>query len=564
MAEASISVLTGLGFSPALAERALQLEGGDVQRAADLLLTNPPPLQSEPVVIDDDAAVVSSCRVSQGQHLPVADGSTSSGDVALSHLVAMGFDARVAAEALRRAQNDLEAAMENLLSPAQLRESAADVDVFSESQGAHVNVSSDLTGIASPSKPSRAHEYSQSLRTAENLTRNCAKSRFKDRDDEVRTDNAKPSSSALSRSQSASSLEKIPKSSSEASSAGKSHDAYTVAHVSSDLVFGAAAFEKVRHGGSPNQALDTRSSPKVNVKKMVEASVDGVKNMKGQRGELYVTQMLASCYNQGLWMHGPPSSPVNCQVIPAMHHIFAEFDKLAPKDSKRVNAFTALANACQDCQQVQAREILRIFGDLTAQTETFEGQLRYSLVRQKEAALDRYITRQHRNCDKDHRVVSPWQQRAHLISGYVVLIGDKFGLDGMVAAQSDRFLPQVQGEIGLTSAEAVMAELRRELCPKEWLQTLLADINNQTDGSERLIDRNCIFKWVEANMSSEAAHMVFYDKERAYEFEDLDPKKPTDENCYNPFLSPKVLVDMLLKTGMLEKASSSRKKFKFW
>jgi len=214
----------------------------------------------------------------------------------------MGFDAKAAAEALRRAQNDLEAAMENLLSPVQLQESAAEVHASSDSQGAHVNDSVDLTRIASPSKPSRAGKDSQLPRTADNPTRLCAKSRIRDRADEVKTDVAKPSSSALSRSQSAPSSEKIPNSSSEAAIGGKSHDAYTVAHVSSDLVFGAAAFGKLRHGA--NQALDKHSSAKVNVKKIMEASVDGVKSMKGQRGELYVTQMLANCYKQGLWMHG--------------------------------------------------------------------------------------------------------------------------------------------------------------------------------------------------------------------------------------------------------------------
>jgi hypothetical protein len=296
------------------------------------------------------------------------------------------------------------------------------------------------------------------------------------------------------------------------------------------------------------------------VKKMLQASVPGVKQMKGQRGERYVTEMLESMQTQGLFTHGPPSSALNSQLIPSLQHIFAELSKRPPKDIKRVSSLTALAHACQDCQQVQAREILRIFGDLTSQNDTFEGQLKYSLVRQKEAALDRYISRRHASCDEDHSRVNPWQQRAHLISGYVSLIGDKFGFDGVTAANSDRFLEQVKGEIGRVTPQKLMADLRQDMCSKEWLQTLLADINNQTCGSDRIINRDCIFKWVKDNMSEEAAHLVFYDEDRSAEFEDLDPKAPTKENEFQPFLSPKVLIDMLLKAGMLQKVNASKRK----
>lgn len=146
-----------------------------------------------------------------------------------------------------------------------------------------------------------------------------------------------------------------------------------------------------------------------------------------------------------------------------------------------------------DCQQVQAREILRIFGDLTAQNETFESQLKYSLLRQKEGALNRFISMKHECCDKDHTEVQPWQQRPHLLSGYLDCVGESFGLDGLAAAQSDRFLPQVKVEIKKTlkkgGQKRLLSTLQQDLCVREWLQTLLADINNQTSNSDRLIDR---------------------------------------------------------------------------
>merc|ERR1712217_59658 len=186
-------------------------------------------------------------------------------------------------------------------------------------------------------------------------------------------------------------------------------------------------------------------------------------------------------------MHGSPDSPVNSLIIPAVRHIYARMAELAPQNHKRVDCLTTLALACQDCQQVQAREILRIFGDLTAQNATLEEQLKYTLVREKEAALNSIISRRHPNCDLDHKEVQPHQQRVHLFSGYASLIGDGFGLDGVTAARGDRFLGQALQEIGHLDASAIMAQLKSDMSVTDWLQTLLADINNQADAADRLV-----------------------------------------------------------------------------
>lgn len=122
--------------------------------------------------------------------------------------------------------------------------------------------------------------------------------------------------------------------------------------------------------------------------------------------------MLLDTYKQGLHMHGGPDSSVNKIVIPAFRYIVSELNKLEPLDKKRVSLVRTLAEACQDCQQVQARVILRIYGDLTSQTETFESQLKYSLVQSKETALQVLITKYHSSCDLDHTKVYPQNQRA--------------------------------------------------------------------------------------------------------------------------------------------------------
>ncbi|CAE7940561.1 unnamed protein product, partial [Symbiodinium sp. KB8] len=318
------------------------------------------------------------------------------------------------------------------------------------------------------------------------------------------------------------------------------------------LEFASASFGPLRR-----KPVRVRQDPDLHarVPEMTRASVPGVETWKGERGQKRVLDMLSDCYMQGLWMLGPPSAPANKEIVPAFRHIFATIRPLGAEDPKRVRILRTLAEACQDCQQVQAREILRIFGDLTAQNETFESQLKYSLLRQKEGALNRFISMKHECCDKDHTEVQPWQQRPHLLSGYLDCVGESFGLDGLAAAQSDRFLPQVKVEIKKTlkkgGQKRLLSTLQQDLCVREWLQTLLADINNQTSNSDRLIDRSCIFRWVQANMTSHDAHLVFYDEERAEEFRGQDPEQPSVENQYQPFLSCKVLVEMLVAARFL-------------
>eukprot|EP00812_Abedinium_dasypus_P014681 NODE_822_length_1351_cov_1099.003858.p1 GENE.NODE_822_length_1351_cov_1099.003858~~NODE_822_length_1351_cov_1099.003858.p1 ORF type:complete len:363 (-),score=93.57 NODE_822_length_1351_cov_1099.003858:245-1333(-) len=335
-----------------------------------------------------------------------------------------------------------------------------------------------------------------------------------------------------------------------AATANSSH----IKHLCSQHAFGPAAF-------GPLCLCSAAATPPVadahlqeRVGRIIEESVDGVGAMRGGRGSTPVATMLQQCYAQGLFQLGVPSSPVNREIIAALRHIIAEMAKLPPRHASRVTILTELARACEDCQQVQAREILRIFGDLTAQNATLEGQLRYSLVRLKEAALNRHITQWHCGCDLDHTRVPPHKQRPHLLSAYIALIGDDFGFDGVAAARADRFLPEAKQELGRVDVHNLMSQLRSDISVLEWVQQLLSDINNQTPSADRLIDRSCLFRWVQSNLSSEAAQRIFYDDERAEEFAEQEPSEPTHENRYQPFLSCHVLVEILAKAQMLARS----------
>lgn len=64
-----------------------------------------------------------------------------------------------------------------------------------------------------------------------------------------------------------------------------------------------------------------------------------------------------------------------------------------------------------------------------------------------------------------------------------------------------------------------------------------------------------IFDWVKKNMSLEKAHHVFYDEDRAEDYKGLEPDRPKDENCYEPFLSPKFLTQVLIKMGIVREST---------
>ena len=102
--------------------------------------------------------------------------------------------------------------------------------------------------------------------------------------------------------------------------------------------------------------------------------------------------------------------------------------------------------------------------------------------------------------------------------------------------------------------QSIMDELTSSLCVKEWLTDLIGDINNQSPNADRVIDRACIFSWATKNTSlnDDFPHRIFYDESRIEEYKDLDPCRPTKDNEYEPFFSPKVLVELLVKMQLLK------------
>lgn len=284
-------------------------------------------------------------------------------------------------------------------------------------------------------------------------------------------------------------------------------------------------------------------------------SVPNFMKLRGQRGQHSILHMIQTCYSTGLFTL---SHSINQQIIPAIRYILNNLNKLNPKDPKRISVLRTITDAFLDCQQIQAREIFRMFGDLTNQTQTLDKQITYILMRQKETSLNEFISDFHMNCDLDHTKTTPNKQRAHLYSAYLDLIGLDLGMDGIESAREDRFLGETMNEIrnGVWAGigrDQILKMIKNRLSIKHFIICVLSDINNQSDNADRLIDRNVIFQWVEENMTGMNKMKVFYDEERKEEYENQEPSKPLDKNKFQPFLSLELLIEMLEKMELIER-----------
>lgn len=326
---------------------------------------------------------------------------------------------------------------------------------------------------------------------------------------------------------------------------------FDLKYVSEHYEFGEEAFKSMT---KPNIKKEKYIEDTNFIKPLFEETVKEFSKLRGQRGQMTVHDMIVRCYNEGLFTL---SGSINRQIIPAIKYILNQMNTLEKDNPKRKTVLTELADAFQDCQQVQARVILKLYSDLTNQLQSFEKQILYLFMGQKSQSLNEFITIFHADCDLDHTKVRPSQQRDHLYSAYLDMVGEELGMEGIAAAREDRFLGETISDIrnGVwegVSREIILKAIKNRIYLKQFVEYVLADINCQSDNADRLIDRNLVFKWVDMNMT-EDKERVFYDEERKNEYKLQDPKEPLEKNKYQPFLSLKFLVKMLEKMQMIKR-----------
>lgn len=132
------------------------------------------------------------------------------------------------------------------------------------------------------------------------------------------------------------------------SGSAASPPAESVGRYAAELVFGPAAFGPLRRANF--KAPPESQQCCADVGAILRASVKGVERMRGERDRKTVIQMLSDCYRGGLFM----MPALNSEIIPAIRFVFWRLSQNSPRNDLRVRYLTTLAEACQDCQQVQA------------------------------------------------------------------------------------------------------------------------------------------------------------------------------------------------------------------
>jgi len=136
---------------------------------------------------------------------------------------------------------------------------------------------------------------------------------------------------------------------------------------------------------------------------------------------------------------------------------------------------------------------------------------------------------------------NPKGQLPHLQSSYCKSFGEELGLRGYKAAKLDK------DKISISSVDRQILKSSFEILfnMSDLIASIIADVNQQDENAERLINRDSLMKWAGDNSANNGfeSHTIFYDEARTEEYKDIG--KPKDENMYQPFLSPSVTVTLL-------------------
>jgi hypothetical protein len=328
---------------------------------------------------------------------------------------------------------------------------------------------------------------------------------------------------------------------------------------------GGASGAAAPHGGAPELS-------EAEIGETLRQHVPGVDAMQDRTGSRPVAFFIAASYRTGLPVYeGQPA--VQRHTIGALRRIFgivrggsggeaggaaataSAAAAAAPSAAVCRSALTRLAGAFQSCQAEQGRIIDEIFGSLSGRDKSLREQLLVVVDEAKQGALDRITHRLHPNAWRASDD-APGMQVPHLQNAYRAAFGARVGLKGVHAAAADRNAV----EPSTAAAAEAEAQLRSEFtfsgeAAAELLLTIAEDVNQQEADADRRLDREKLSKWVGEHAAGGsiatgpafAAADIFYDEERAAEYAGLSRAHPTEENAYQPFLSPPLVLKLLAR-----------------
>lgn len=298
------------------------------------------------------------------------------------------------------------------------------------------------------------------------------------------------------------------------------------------------AYKKTSDQGDRDKPI-TMSAQRV--QEMLQTYVPNINDLYDRRNIFPVTTLILKTYNSGLPLYDKVPA-IKEHTKRSLQYIFYALDnkeKNYSENDKRTY-LRRLAEAFTSCQAGQARELDAVYGSLIGRSLDLRGQVLSLVDEQKQRVLDMVTKKIHPDAWES---LDPRRQVPHIESAYVQLFGSKFGLRGTGGASADYCM----AHISKMEAERAEKEFKKMFSVEEVLESVVMDVNQQNKDADRIISREDLSKWAgdaSANGGFDS-WSIFYDEDNADEYP--EDAKPTDENMYQPFLSKKVALNMLLK-----------------
>ena len=277
------------------------------------------------------------------------------------------------------------------------------------------------------------------------------------------------------------------------------------------------------------------------VKDLLCKYVPNINELYDRRHTCLVTDLILKTYSNGLPLYNNVPA-IKEHTKHSMQYIFYALDSKEmnySENDKRVH-LKRLAEAFTSCQAGQARELDAVYGSLIGRSLDLRGQVLSLVDEQKQRVLDMVARKIHPDAWES---MDPMRQAPHIESAYVQLFGRRLGLRGTGGAAADYCMASVSK----TEATRAEKEFKKMFSVEETLDSIVMDVNQQSKDADRIISREDLSKW--AGDASENGGFdswsIFYDEENVDDYP--EDAKPTDENMYQPFLSKKVALDLLLK-----------------
>jgi len=254
-------------------------------------------------------------------------------------------------------------------------------------------------------------------------------------------------------------------------------------------------------------------------------------------GSVPVCQYIASTYTSGLPIFQSNSS-VQQHTIQALRYVI--FKATTLPDAPKKQLLRRLAEAFTACQMEQGRVVDSLYGSLSGREKSFRDQILNMVDIQKEQVMNQLI---------NHYNPSAWRtgddnpqgQLPHIQSSYSKSFGEELGLRGFKAAKLDKDKVSVSSK----DKNTLVSSFRKLFHMSDLINSIMADVNQQDENAERLVNRDSLMKWAGDSSVNNGfdSHQIFYDETKESDYKDIG--KPKEENIFQPFICPSVTVSLL-------------------